>query len=61
VCDGLAFVCVHPFPTHLYPQLRYLDGSGSGVSPASLQFNVYLTYCCGNCSNCKEYSRSLEN
>jgi Leucine-rich repeat (LRR) protein len=44
VCDGLAFVCVHPFPSHLHPQLRYLHGSGSGISPACLQDNVYLIH-----------------
>jgi hypothetical protein len=44
MCQGLAFVCVLPFPSHLHPQLRYLDGSGSGISPASLHFNMYLIH-----------------
>jgi hypothetical protein len=59
VCDGLAFVCVHPFPSRLHPQLRYLDGSGSGISPVSLQDNVYLV--CLVLSHCQLKEHDLIN
>ena len=44
LCQGLAFLCQQPFAAHLFPQLRYLDAGGSGMSPANLTYNVYLVY-----------------
>jgi hypothetical protein len=42
LCHGLAFVCDQPFHADLYPQLRYLDGAGSGMTPDNLTSNLYL-------------------
>jgi hypothetical protein len=44
VCQGLAFVCRQPSHLQLFPNLRYLDGSGSGLSLSDLQSNVYLMH-----------------
>ena len=44
LCQGLVFLCQQPFAAHLFPQLRYLDAGGSGMSPANLTYNVYLVY-----------------
>jgi hypothetical protein len=44
LCHGLAFVCDQPFHADLYPQLRYLDGTGSGITPNTLTSNVYLIH-----------------
>nr|KAG5688229.1 hypothetical protein BaRGS_003128 [Batillaria attramentaria] len=43
-CQGLAFVCTKSFPVHNYTQLRYLDASGSGMTPDDLSHNVYLVH-----------------
>nr|KAG5703871.1 hypothetical protein BaRGS_031505 [Batillaria attramentaria] len=40
--QGLAFVCTKSFPAHNYTQLRYLDASGSGMTPDDLTFNTYM-------------------
>nr|KAG5702060.1 hypothetical protein BaRGS_032309 [Batillaria attramentaria] len=39
---GLAFVCNQSFPASSYPDLRYLDASGSGMTPDDLTDNFYL-------------------
>jgi hypothetical protein len=44
LCHGLAFVCDQPFQAGLYPQMRYLDGTGSGMTPHNLTSNVYLIH-----------------
>jgi hypothetical protein len=44
LCHGLAFVCDQPFHADLYPQLRYLDGTRSGMSPGDLPSNSYLIH-----------------
>ena len=41
LCQGLAFLCHKPFSAHLFPQLCYLDVSGSGMTPSNLIYNVY--------------------
>ena len=43
-CLGLAFTCPDPFPAHLYPHLRYLNGRDSGMSLKQLAANVRLVY-----------------
>ncbi|XP_070184993.1 G-protein coupled receptor GRL101-like [Littorina saxatilis] len=43
-CQGLAFVCTQPFPADTVPDLRYLDGAGSGIDPPALAENFYLVY-----------------
>jgi Leucine-rich repeat (LRR) protein len=44
LCHGLAFVCDQPFHADLYPQLRYLDGTGSGITPHNLTSHRYLVH-----------------
>ncbi|KAK7087894.1 hypothetical protein V1264_021886 [Littorina saxatilis] len=43
-CHGHAFVCSRPFPAPSFPQLRYLDASGSGMTMNDVSTNVYLTW-----------------
>ena len=43
-CQGLAFVCTANFSASSYPALRYLDASGSGMTPSDLIHNNLLTY-----------------
>ncbi|KAL8573222.1 hypothetical protein ACOMHN_006634 [Nucella lapillus] len=42
VCRGLAFNCGQPFEAAAYPDIRYLDASGSGVGPENLKQNIML-------------------
>ena len=44
LCQGHAFLCPQPFSAHLFPQLRYLDARGSGMSPTAVQNNSYLIH-----------------
>ncbi|KAL8600332.1 hypothetical protein ACOMHN_060950 [Nucella lapillus] len=44
LCHGRSFLCPRPFPAHLFPQLRHLDGAGSGVTFSDLKSNTYLVY-----------------
>ena len=41
-CQGHAFLCLRPFPAHLFPQLRYLDARSSGMTPFDLKNNTYI-------------------
>ena len=41
-CQGLAFVCTANFSASSHPALRYLDASGSGMTPHDLNRNFYL-------------------
>ena len=43
-CQGLAFVCTANFSASSYPALRYLDASGSGMTPRDLIHNLFLIY-----------------
>ena len=43
-CQGLSFTCRRGFPVDAYPDVRYLDASGSGLSPARLHGNAMLVY-----------------
>ncbi|KAL8576733.1 hypothetical protein ACOMHN_065977 [Nucella lapillus] len=43
-CHGHAFRCPAPFPSHQFPQVRYLDASGSGMTPGQLEVNVMLIH-----------------
>ena len=43
-CQGLAFVCTANFPASSYPDLRYLDASGSGMRPSYLTYNLLLIH-----------------
>ncbi|KAK7088052.1 hypothetical protein V1264_022024 [Littorina saxatilis] len=49
-CQGLAFVCSTSFSASSYPALRYLDASGSGMTPGDLTDNLYLIHL--RLSNC---------
>ena len=42
LCQGHAFLCSQPFPAHLFPQLRYLDARGSGMTLDNVINNAYL-------------------
>ena len=42
LCQGHAFLCSQPFPAHLFPQLRYLDARGSGMTLDELTNNTYV-------------------
>ena len=42
LCQGHAFLCPQPFPAHFFPQLRYLDARGSGMTPADLTVSQYI-------------------
>ena len=44
LCQGLAFVCTANFSASSYPALRYLDASGSGITPKDLTHNLFLIY-----------------
>ena len=37
VCHGHAFLCQRPFPPRSFPDLRYLDAAGSGMSLGALR------------------------
>ena len=50
LCQGHAFLCSRPFPAHLFPQLRYLDARGSGMTLDKLANSVYLVNL--NLANC---------
>ena len=41
-CQGLAFVCTADFSASSHPTLRYLDASGSGMTPSDLTAHFYL-------------------
>ena len=43
-CQGLAFVCTANFSASSYPALRYLDASGSGMTPNDLTHNFFLIH-----------------
>nr|KAG5691752.1 hypothetical protein BaRGS_014752 [Batillaria attramentaria] len=43
-CRGLVFTCVTVFPAHEHIDLRYLQASGSGVTPAHLTHNLMLIH-----------------
>ena len=43
-CYGLAFYCGHPFLAADYSNLRFLDGSGSGMSARELSNNTLLVH-----------------
>ena len=43
-CQGLAFVCTANFSASSYPDLRYLDASGSGMTPSALTRNFLLIH-----------------
>ena len=42
LCQGHAFLCPQPFSAHLFPQLRYLDARGSGMTPSDLRNNTCI-------------------
>ena len=44
LCQGHAFLCPQPFSAHLFPQLRYLDARGSGMTPTDLMNNTYIVH-----------------
>ena len=44
VCRGLAFMCSKLFTVSAHPDLRYLDASESGMTPAHLTSNRMLIY-----------------
>ncbi|KAL8623240.1 hypothetical protein ACOMHN_062727 [Nucella lapillus] len=44
LCQGHAFLCRKPFPSHLYPQLRYLDATGSRMSLTDFHRNPSLVH-----------------
>ena len=44
VCYGNAFFCTAHFPVHLYPELRYLEGRGSNMTPADVTKNIFLIH-----------------
>ena len=43
-CHGLAFFCSQVFAAHLFPELRYLDVRGSGMSLLQLRDNHMLIH-----------------
>ena len=44
VCHGLAFTCTQHFAAAVFPGMRYLDASGSGMTPAHLTNNRMLVH-----------------
>ncbi|XP_076435340.1 relaxin receptor 1-like [Babylonia areolata] len=42
LCQGHALMCSQPFSAALFPQLRYLDAAGSGMTPSDVNANTYL-------------------
>ena len=43
-CLGVAFLCSRPFGAGAYPQLRYADVTGSGMTPRDFEGNVRLVH-----------------
>ena len=43
-CQGLAYVCTVKFSASSCPDLRYLDASGSGMTPSDLSNNLLLIH-----------------
>ena len=43
-CQGLAFVCTANFSASSYPDLRYLDASGSGMTLSDVTHNKFLIH-----------------
>ena len=43
-CLGLAFVCPRPFSGPAFPELRYVDAAGSGMTPRHFEQNVRLAH-----------------
>ena len=41
-CQGHVFLCPQPFPADLFPHLRYLDATGSGMTSSELMNNTYI-------------------
>ena len=44
LCQGHVFLCPQPFYAYLFPQLRYLDAQGSGMTPSDLRKNAYIVF-----------------
>ncbi|PVD27183.1 hypothetical protein C0Q70_12337 [Pomacea canaliculata] len=44
LCQGFAFVCKQVFPAQNFPQLRYIDGTNSGMTLEIFFSNVYLVW-----------------
>ena len=44
LCQGHSFLCPQPFSANLFLQLRYLDASGSGMTPFDLMNNTYMVH-----------------
>ena len=44
VCHGLAFTCTQHFAAAVFPGMRYLDASGSGMTPGHLTNNRMLVH-----------------
>ena len=44
LCQGHVFLCSTPFNAHLFPNLRYLDAKGSGVTLSDLNDNFYIVF-----------------
>ncbi|XP_025107404.1 uncharacterized protein LOC112572091 [Pomacea canaliculata] len=44
VCHGLAFTCIKRFAASSYLQLRFLDASGSGMTPSDVVNNTMIVY-----------------
>ena len=44
LCQGYAFLCSEPFTAYLFPHLRYLDASGSGMTPSDIDSNSYMVH-----------------
>ncbi|KAL8568764.1 hypothetical protein ACOMHN_054551 [Nucella lapillus] len=42
MCQGHAFLCPQPFSADLFPQLRYLDATGSGMTLSDVNNNPLL-------------------
>ncbi|KAL8597049.1 hypothetical protein ACOMHN_055642 [Nucella lapillus] len=51
LCQGHTFLCRQPFQAHLFPQLRFLDGTGSGMTLSDMNTEGYLVHLVlANCS-----------
>ncbi|KAL8623363.1 hypothetical protein ACOMHN_058612 [Nucella lapillus] len=44
LCEGHSFLCLNPFLAEAFPQLRYLDATGSKMSLCVFTTNAYLVY-----------------
>ena len=55
-CQGLAFVCTANFSASSYTDLRYLDASGSGMTPRDLTHNRLLIHL--RLSGCRIHTHS---